>query len=145
MAEEGQEGRGFRVQDRRRFSPDTGEPRVTEEAPPIREQPQTAAPEQPRAAETGPGTGRATPPAEISFASFMLGLSTEALMYMGEIPAPPGQQVPTDLAAAQQMIDILAMLKEKTRGNLDAGEAAMLDNALFDLRMRYVELARKKA
>jgi len=41
------------------------------------------------------------------------------------------------------MIDVLAMLKEKTAGNLDAGEEMMLENALFDLRMRYVELAKK--
>ncbi len=71
------------------------------------------------------------------------GLSTQALIYMGEIPPAPGQPPQTDLAAAQQMIDVLAMLKEKTAGNLDAGEEMMLENALFDLRMRYVELAKK--
>jgi hypothetical protein len=64
-------------------------------------------------------------------------------MYMGEIPSAPGQPVQTDLAAAQQMIDILALLKQKTAGNLDPGEDAMLGNALYDLRMRYVELARQ--
>ena len=41
------------------------------------------------------------------------------------------------------MIDVLAMLQQKTKGNLDAGEAAMLESALFDLRMRYVDLAKK--
>jgi hypothetical protein len=41
------------------------------------------------------------------------------------------------------MIEVLAMLQQKTKGNLDGGEAAMLENALFDLRMRYVELAKK--
>jgi hypothetical protein len=64
-------------------------------------------------------------------------------MYMGEISSAPGQPVHTDFAAAQQMIDVLAMLKQKTTGNLDAGEAAMLENALFDLRMHYVDLVKK--
>jgi hypothetical protein len=145
MAEEEHEGgRGFRVQDRRRFSPTTGEPR------PVESSEQTSGP--PTQEESGisrpphTGTERSSssrPPAEISFSSFILGLSTQALMYMGEIPPAPGQPQQTDLAAAQQMIDVLAMLKQKTTRNLDAGEEAMLESALFDLRMRYVELARK--
>jgi hypothetical protein len=64
-------------------------------------------------------------------------------MYMGEIPPAPGQPVQKDLSAAQQMIDVLAMLQQKTTGNLDAGESSILENALFDLRMRYVDLAKK--
>ena len=64
-------------------------------------------------------------------------------MYMGEMPPAPGQPPHMDLSAAQQMIEVLAMLQQKTKGNLDAGEAAMLENALFDLRMRYVDLAKK--
>jgi hypothetical protein len=64
-------------------------------------------------------------------------------MYMGEMPPAPGQPPQTDLSAAQQMIDVLTMLQQKTKGNLDAGETAMLENALFDLRMRYVDLAKK--
>src|SRR3989442_1280526 len=139
-AEEQEGGRGFRVQDRRRFSPTTGEPRSVESSE------QTSEPAaQQEESETArlPHAAAARPPAELSFSSFILGLSTQALMYMGEIPAAPGQSLQTDLAAAQQMIDVLVMLQQKTTGNLDAGEAAMLDNALFDLRMRYVELVRK--
>ena len=144
VTEEQEGGRGFRVQDRRRFSPTTGEPRSVESSE------QTSEPAaQPEESQTSrrPHAGSAysasaRPPAEISFSSFILGLSTQALMYMGEIPAAPGQPLQTDLAAAQQMIEVLAMLQQKTRGNLDAGEAAMLENALFDLRMRYVELVR---
>ena len=61
-------------------------------------------------------------------------------MYMGEI-ASPGQTATTNLSAAQEMIDVIAMLQHKTVGNLDRGESEMLDTVLFDLRMRYVELA----
>lgn len=140
--EEQENKRGFRVQDRRRFSPETGEPRSVEDVPQMSETAAAAEQEaphadQPRAARSSPSIGK------ISFSSFILGLSTQALMYMGEIPPAPGQPVQADFSAAQQMIDVLAMLQQKTAGNLDAGESTMLENALFDLRMRYVELAKK--
>jgi len=143
MAEEEQEsGRGFKVQDRRRFSPETGEPRSTEETekPEVKTAPQPEPAPPPHQEKTERDTSAKV---EISFASFILGLSTQALMYMGEMPPAPGQPLRTDLVAAQQMIDVLAMLQQKTKGNLDAGEVAMLENALFDLRMRYVDLAKK--
>ena len=144
--EEQEDKRGFKIQDRRRFSPETGEARETGETTQSSEAPSpdlaTARPEESRTEQPRNQRPTAVPP-ELSFSSFILGLSTQALMYMGEIPAAPGQPVQTDLEAAQQMIDVLAMLKQKTAGNLDTGEAAMLENALFDLRMRYVELAKK--
>ncbi|MBM4257012.1 MAG: DUF1844 domain-containing protein [Deltaproteobacteria bacterium] len=146
MAEEEQEGgRGFKVQDRRRFSPETGEPRSVEETEKGETIETKAAPQQesPASATKTRSENPSAPKVEISFASFILGLSTQALMYMGEMPPAPGQPLITDFAAAQQMIDVLAMLQQKTKGNLDAGEAAMLENALFDLRMRYVDLAKK--
>jgi len=143
MAEEEKEsGRGFRVQDRRRFTSTTDEPHSGESA----EQPAEHAPaeEPPPPPRSEPRRVDSSPPRpEISFSSFLLGLSTQALMYMGEIPPAPGQPPQQDLSAAQQMIDVLAMLKQKTAGNLDAGEGAILENALFDLRMRYVELAKQ--
>ena len=88
-------------------------------------------------------TPSGVPWGELSFSSFILGLSTQALMYMGEV-AGPGQSLPTDLAAAKEMIDILTMLQQKTTGNLDSNEQEMIESILFDLRMRYVELASKK-
>jgi len=65
-------------------------------------------------------------------------------MYLGEVPPAADQIASTDLFAAQQMIDVIAMLQRKTVGNLDAGEAQMLESILFDLRMRYVELKKKR-
>jgi hypothetical protein len=148
--EEQEDKRGFKVQDRRRFSPETGEARETEETVRSGEVPTQAAAatateqaEELRREQLRGNRPAAAPSAAISFSSFILGLSTQALMYMGEIPSAPGQPVHTDFVAAQQMIDVLAMLKQKTTGNLDAGEAAMLENALFDLRMHYVDLVKK--
>ena len=147
--EEQEDKRGFKVQDRRRFSPETGEAREMEETIRSEIPTQSAAAdateqaEEPRREQLHGNRPAAASSAAISFSSFILGLSTQALMYMGEIPSAPGQPVHTDFAAAQQMIDVLAMLKQKTTGNLDAGEAAMLENALFDLRMHYVDLVKK--
>ena len=145
--EEQENKRGFRVNDRRRFSPDTGEAREESAAPATAaEEEKTSSffnenPEPRAQRETAAkSSAQAT---EISFSSFILGLSTQALMYMGEMPSAPGYPTQTDFAAAQQMIDVLAMLQKKTTGNLDTGEAQMLEHALFDLRMRYVELVKK--
>lgn len=141
MAQDEQDNqRGFRVNDRRRFSPQTGEPWVPKD-----EQEQTFSPDtdpEPNRVEQPHSQDRPQAHPEISFSSFILGLSTQALMHMGEISTP--EQPPlTDLAAAQEMIDIISMLQLKTAGNLDSGEESMIENVLFDLRMRYVEIARR--
>jgi len=80
---------------------------------------------------------------EINFGAFLISLSTEALVHLGEVADPSSGQERRDLAMAQQLIDILGMLREKTRGNLDHDEQALLDAILFDLRMKYVEVARR--
>ena len=82
---------------------------------------------------------------QLDFNAFVLSLGSSALIHLGVAPDPLTQkkQAP-DLALAQQSIDLLALLQEKTRGNLTAEEAPLLQNLLFDLRMRYVEVARSK-
>ncbi|MGH7917345.1 MAG: DUF1844 domain-containing protein, partial [Candidatus Binataceae bacterium] len=81
--------------------------------------------------------------AELNFATFVVGLSTEALVHLGEIPDPQSGAPMPSLPAAQQVIDIIGMLKEKTRGNLDQDEQALIDAILYDLRMKFVERARR--
>ena len=76
----------------------------------------------------------------ISFAAFVLSLAHTAAVHFGDIPDPvSGQTAETNLPAAQQMIDILSLLEAKTRGNLTAEERQLLDQILYELRMRYVE------
>lgn len=140
-AEEQESGRGFRVQDRRRFSPETGEPRAEGTEQKIEEVSQESQSPESTSSDTTQTSSEQSQDL-VSFSSFILGLITQVLILMGEIPPPPGQQGHVDLAAARQMIDLLAMLKQKTKGNLDAAEDAMLENALFDLRMRYVQIAK---
>ena len=75
---------------------------------------------------------------DISFGSFVLSLATQALMQLGQLKAPDGMSIPVDPAAAQQTIDILAMLQTKTKGNLDAKEEGLLRDALHSLRVAFL-------
>jgi hypothetical protein len=59
-------------------------------------------------------------------------------MHLGELPNPMTQKREKDLAAAKQMIDLLGMLQAKTRANLTDEEERLLQQLLFDLRLRYV-------
>ena len=80
------------------------------------------------------------PPSAINFASFVLSLAHTAAVHFGDVPDPvTGTTIEPNLEAAQQMIDILALLEEKTRGNLTAQERQLLEQLLYELRMRYVE------
>jgi hypothetical protein len=142
MASE-EKDKGFTVQDRRRFSAE-GEARAegreeSTPAPAAASAPPEAAPGEPRRApEPGPHGEL-----EVTFTTFMAGLSTQALAALGEISDPVSGARSKDLHAAQQLIDIIGMLREKTRGNLDSDEDGLIEAILFDLRMKYVELARQ--
>ncbi len=138
--EEKIENQGFTVQDRRRFSPETGEARdETTEAPQVASEPPPAEP-----APERPGSGQDNALPEIDFSTFVISLSTQALMHLGEIPSPMSGKIETDIGVAKQMIDLVGMLREKTRGNLNANEDRLMEGILFDLRMKYVEAVKKR-
>jgi hypothetical protein len=81
-------------------------------------------------------------PAPIDFYTFVLSLGSSAFVYLGDAPHPEtGERIAPNLPVAHQSIDILAMLQEKTRGNLTPAEEKFLDNLLTDLRLRYVAKA----
>jgi Domain of unknown function (DUF1844) len=83
------------------------------------------------------------PPAQdlptLDFSTFVLSLIGTAYFHLGD--APDGQ-AERDLQMARQDIDLLGLLQEKTKGNLTGDEERLLEQALCDLRMRYVEVAR---
>jgi len=80
---------------------------------------------------------------EIDFSTFILSLSTSALYHLGLVDDPQtGERGQPDLGLASQTIDTLALLQEKTRGNLDDDEDRLLDSLLYELRMRFVEVRR---
>jgi hypothetical protein len=148
--EEEQSSRGFKVSDRRRFVDDAApdpEPAAAAAPPPP---PPDPAPR--HEANDHAGHDHAHDHGdhahghqhqEINFTTFVMGLSTQALMHLGEIVEPGAPQTP-DLPAAKQMIDLLGVLREKTTGNLDAAEEQLLASMLYDLRMRYVEVSRHR-
>ncbi len=81
----------------------------------------------------------------LSFTAFVISLATTAAVHLGDRPDPEtGQPGPPNLEGAQQMIDILTLLEEKTRGNLRPEERQVLDQVLYELRMRFVEVSAGK-
>jgi len=89
----------------------------------------------------GDSTDQTRDPAAITFVGFVLSLAHTAAVNFGDLPDPvTGKNAEAHLPAAQQMIDILSLLEEKTRGNLALEERQLLEQILFELRMRYVEI-----
>ena len=80
-------------------------------------------------------------PSGISFLAFVLSLAHTTAVHLGDVADPmSGAKMDPNFAAAQQMVDILALIEEKTRGNLTAEERRLLEQVLFELRLRYVEV-----
>jgi hypothetical protein len=153
MDAEEEKPKAFKVEDRRRFSSE-GELKAEHRADAAHSDHSASAaaehavppPSSPDAA-TGftavNSPAAAAPMGEMSFATFMVGLSTQALVHLGEMLDPQSGQPAADLMAAEQLIDLIAMLQDKTRGNLDEGETQLVQSILFELRMKYVERARQ--
>jgi hypothetical protein len=78
----------------------------------------------------------------IDFSTFILSLSSSAIYHMGGFQDPHSGKTSMNLDLARQSIDIIAMLEAKTKGNLEPDEQKLITHALYDLRMRYVELAK---
>jgi hypothetical protein len=78
----------------------------------------------------------------ITFIAFVISLVHTAAHHLGDVQDPEsGRRSEMNLPAAHQMIDILALLEEKTRGNLSAEERQLLEQAIYELRMRFVEVS----
>lgn len=80
---------------------------------------------------------------EINFPNFILSLMTQALMHMGEIPDPITQQAHRDLGLAKQTIDLIGLLEQKTKGNLNKDEEHLMSEVLYRLRLQFVEVAKR--
>ena len=81
----------------------------------------------------------------LDFNALVLSLGSSAIVHLGEAPDPTSGQKreQPDFTMAQQSIDLLGMLQEKTRGNLTPDESRFLENMLFDLRMLYVQVSKR--
>lgn len=135
-----EEQKGFVIKDRRTFSPDAGEPKGDAGAAQKDEPKEASGPKEQRPErEETPKPQEEIQLPEVNFATFVFSLSSSALLHFGEVPDPATGQKTKNLPMAKHTIDILAMLEEKTSGNLTDDESQLLQNILYDLRMRYVK------
>jgi hypothetical protein len=160
MSEKGSDqDKGFTIVDRRsRFDEADKTGTAPQEEKPV-QQPQEPKgpsagnrPQEPASGQTPPGWNKASARAEdgsahgqplpkVNFATFVISLSSSVLVYLGEIEDPESGAKLKNLPVAKQTIDILGMLEEKSRGNLNPDEEHLLKNILYDLRLRYVKAA----
>lgn len=75
----------------------------------------------------------------MDFSGFVLSLNTSALIHLGEIPDPQTRERSVNRPAVKHTIDILEILSEKTKGNLTEIEQKLLEDVLYDLRLKYVK------
>jgi hypothetical protein len=160
MSETENEGKGFKVEDKRKFTTD-GELRTetpeNEKAPP--EAPETSGsagePEDPgkeaatrgaesprvspeTASKSGPEVG---PPPDLGLLDLVNMLAGNALVALGDLPEPVSGKRVENLESVQVMIAFLSVLRDKTKGNLEEREEKILDDLLYDLRMRFMAKA----
>ena len=91
-------------------------------------------------AESSPAAS--APP--VTFSSFVISLGSSSLMLMGEQLDPQQSPMPVNLPQAKEIIDLLSVLEDKTKGNLTPDEQTVLRDMLYALRMKYVTLASPK-
>jgi len=78
----------------------------------------------------------------LSFTAFVVSLASTAAIHFGDMPDPiSGERGQLNLDGAAQMIEILALLEQKTKGNLTAEERQVLEQVLYELRLRFVEVS----
>ena len=141
MTDEKNESAGFKVVDRRSFTmegsrrEDVAEEAKKPESPPP---PKLAPP--PTVGEHEEDLGEVS-----GFETLVSYLSTTAMFQLGLIAGPGGERIPSDMVNAQRTIDLLAVLQEKTRGNLTPQESRLLDDVLYELRMTFLELQKRQA
>lgn len=152
MAEENQGS--FKVTDRRLFNPDgtLRDDALIEEAAPapppepgVAASPGSAQPQGQFAAATAPelqSEPEDAEPERTMFNEFLMGIASSAFIYLGLVEHPATGRRQVDMTAAKESIDMLLMLREKTKGNLTHGEEKFFDDLLSDLKMQYVTMRR---
>ena len=133
-----EEEKGFVIKDRRSFD-EKGELKDVEPEKDNKEESEK------KEADAGKGTQKEqtqrSPLPEVNFSTLIFSLSSSALFHFGEIADPQTGEKKKDLPLAKHAIDTIAMLKEKTKGNLTEEEQKFIESILSDLRWRYVKAA----
>jgi hypothetical protein len=79
---------------------------------------------------------------QLTFTAFVVSLASTAAIHLGDLPDPvTGETTAPNLEGAMQMLEILALLEQKTRGNLTAEERQLIEQVFYELSMRFVEVS----
>ena len=121
------EGEGFTIKDKRSSRQSEEEAKASDESQK----------KEPSATEEPPPQP-ADQDFELNFSTFVLSLTSSAFYHLGDIPDPMTGKKEENLPAVKQTIDILIMLQEKTKNNLDAEESKLIEQLIYELQMKYV-------
>ena len=90
-----------------------------------------------------PGDGEQTESFQVDFSTFIMSLTSSAFYHLGDMPDPTTGKKEVNLPAVQQTIDMLIMLREKTKGNLKEDENKLLEQLIYELQVKYVDKTKK--
>jgi len=141
MIKEEDSSAGFRIVDRRPFAADGSrkDDVVADEKKEAAQPTERRAPREAPSAPLGPSDQESS-----GFETLVSYLSTTAMFQLGLIAGPSGEPIPADMPNAKRTLDLLEVLRDKTRGNLTANESGMLEDILYELRMSFVEIQKRQ-
>ncbi|MEJ2109403.1 MAG: DUF1844 domain-containing protein [Acidobacteriota bacterium] len=137
MTKDQKEQEGFKITDKRSFQEDGEERNPDVAAEEDQKSPDPPSSEQSKRKENASNPDEQQRP-PIDFPSYLLSYYTQGMVLLGEVPNPYTNKKEEDMEAARHTIDILSMLEEKTKGNLSQDEQKLLENVLYELRMKYM-------
>jgi len=121
------EGEGFVIKDKRSSQ-------ISEDDATFQDEQETKDQEK----QTGSSKEKETEPFQVDFSTFIMSLTSSAFYHLGDMPDPSTGKKEVNLPAVQQTIDMLIMLREKTKGNLKEDEKKLLEQLVYELQVKYV-------
>ena len=121
------EGEGFIIKDKRSSQ-------ISEDAATFLDDQETKGQEE----QTDSSKEKETEPFQIDFSTFIMSLTSSAFYHLGDMPDPSTGKKEVNLPAVQQTIDMLIMLREKTKGNLKEDEEKLIEQLIYELQVKYV-------
>jgi len=121
------EGEGFVIKDKRSSQ-------ISEDDATFQDEQETKDQEKP----TDSSKEKETEPFQVDFSTFIMSLTSSAFYHLGDMPDPSTGKKEVNLPAVQQTIDMLIMLREKTKGNLKEDEKKLLEQLVYELQVKYV-------
>jgi hypothetical protein len=121
------EGEGFVIKDKRSSQ-------ISEDDATFQDEQETKDQEK----KTDSSKEKETEPFQVDFSTFIMSLTSSAFYHLGDMPDPSTGKKEVNLPAVQQTIDMLIMLREKTKGNLKEDEKKLLEQLVYELQVKYV-------